>query len=158
MMNMPPGTSGLFVSLGSLVLVGLIIQARTPKAPNFTFDPRGNDPNSFEPRLANYVRAVEFLLGLATGSIVLIVGSSALHPVQTLPWQFVSPLCVLAFCVVYGLLFMVQLIRSYEEFLAYDNFTRSRYIFNTTLGFSALACFCGGYIWLVLSVGVALTK
>ena len=115
-------------------------------------------PGSFEARLANYVRAVEYLLGLATGSIVLLVGSSALHPNGRIPWVFASPLIVLGFCVVYGVLFMVLLIFDYEEFLHHNNYTRTRYVLNQGLGFSALVCFCLGYVWLVCAVSLALTK
>ena len=57
---------------------------------------------------------------------MLLVGSSALHPKGTLPWVFASPLIVLGFCVVYGVLFMVFLIFNYEEFLHHHNYTRVR--------------------------------
>lgn len=154
---MPPGTGGFCVGLGLFLLVRYIADRRTPQGGPFTFELRGL-PGSFEPRLANYVRAVEYLLGLATGSIVLLVGSSALHPNGTLPWVFASPLIVLGFCVVYGVLFMVLLIFNYEEFLHHDNYTRTRYVRNQGLGFSALACFCLGYLWLVLAVSLTLAK
>jgi hypothetical protein len=153
----PPGTSGLCVSAGVFLLVRLIAGKWTVQNGPFTFEPQ-NKPGSFEPRLANYVRAVEFVLGLATGSIVLIAGSSALHSTGKLPWVFASPLVLLACCVVFGLLFMVLMIYRYEEFLHHNNYTRLRYIWNQTLGFSALTCFCVGYLWLVFSVGIALSK
>jgi len=88
--------------------------------------------------LANYVRAVEYLLGLATGSIVLLVDRLPFHASGMLPWVFASPLIILGFCVVYGVLFMVLLIFNYEEFLHHDNYTRARYVRNQSLGFSAL--------------------
>lgn len=157
MKYVPPGTSGFCVGLGIFFLVKYVAGKRTPQEGPFTFEPGGR-PDSFEPRLANYIRAVEFLLGLATGSIVLLAGSSALHASGALPWAFASPLMVLAFCVVYGVLFMVLLIYNYEGFLHHDNYTRARYVRNQGLGFSALACFCIGYLWLVGSVALTLAR
>ena len=139
------------------MLVRYIADKRTPQDGPFTFEPN-SVPGSFEPRLAYYVRAVEYLLGLATGSIVLLVGSSAIHPNGTLPWVFASPLIVLGFCVVYGVLFMVLLIFNYEEFLHHRNYSRARYVRSQGLGFSALTCFCLGYLWLVCSVSLTLAK
>ena len=153
----PPGTSGLCVGLAMYFFVWHVADAGTPQTGPFTFEPQ-NEPKSFEPRLANYIRAVEFLLGLATGSIVLLVGSSALHPNGKLPWVFASPLIVLAFCVVYGVLFMVLMIYNYEEFLHHNNYSRARYVRSQGLGFSSLSCFCLGYLWLVVVVAYALTK
>jgi len=101
MRYVPPGTGGICVGLGLFLLVRYIADKRTPQGGPFTFEP-GGVRGTFEPRLANYIRAVEYLLGLATGSIVLLVGSSALHATGTLPWAFASPLIVLGFCVVYG--------------------------------------------------------
>jgi len=139
------------------LLVRHIADKRTQQAGPFTFEPNAV-PGSFEPRLAYYVRAVEYLLGLATGSIVLLVGSSALNRNGTLPWVFASPLIVLGFCVVYGVLFMVLMIFNYEEFLHHNNYTRTRYVMSQGLGFSALVCFCLGYLWLVISVAVTLAR
>ena len=156
-MHIPPGTSGFGCGLAILGLVRYVAGKRTSAEEGFTFEPE-SEKGSFEPRLANYVRAVEYLLGLATGSIVLLVGSSAIHASGMLPWIFASPLVLLGFCVVYGVLFMVLLIYRYEEFLHHHNYTRARYIWNQSLGFSALTCFCLGYLWLVCSVSLALAK
>jgi hypothetical protein len=68
----------------------------------------------------------------------------------------VSPLAVLAFSVVYGLVFMVYMIRNFEEFLGYNNYTRSRFVKSAALGLSALTCFCLGYVWLVVALGFVL--
>ena len=157
MRYIPPGTSGLCVSVGVLLLVRWIAGKRTPQQGPFTFEPN-NVPTSFEPRLANYVRAVEFMLGLATGSIVLLAGSSALHPNGSIPWVFASPLVMLAASVVSGILFMVLMIYNFEEFLHHNNYTRVRYVRNQTLGFTSVTCFCLGYLWLVFSIGLALAK
>jgi hypothetical protein len=156
-MKFIPGTSGGCLSAGIYLIIRYLAHKKTSKSGNFTFEPK-NQPGSFEPRLANYIRAVEYLLGLATGSIVLLIGSSALHPTGTLPWAFASPLILLASSVVYGVIFMVLLIFNYEEYLHHDNYNRSRYVRSQALGFSALVCFCLGYLWLVCSVSLTLAK
>ena len=155
MKHMPPGTSGLLLAVGVYLVTWYIVARRTPDG-TFTFELK-NEPKSFEPRLANYVRAVEYMLGLATGSIVLIAGSSALHRDGKLPWVYASPLVMLAVCVVYGLLFMGLMIYNYEEYLHHHNYTRKKYVRSQALGFSGLACFCLGYLWIVLGTIVALT-
>ena len=115
-------------------------------------DPQGN-VGAFEPFLARYIRVAEFIIGLATGSIVLLVGSSALHGQGGhLPWFYASPLLLLALCVGYGIAFMVLLSYSYENYRQGNPYTRGAYILNETLGFSALACFIVGYIWLIFRV------
>ena len=73
------------------------------------------------PILGRYLRAAEFIIGLATGSIVLLVGSSALHGNgEHLPWFYASPLLLLGLCVLYGVFFMVWLIYGYEMY-QHDN-------------------------------------
>jgi hypothetical protein len=58
----------------------------------FYLDP-ASKPGAFESFLAKYIRATEFVIGLATGSIVLLVGSSALHGQSgRLPWFYAPPL------------------------------------------------------------------
>jgi hypothetical protein len=80
--------------------------------------------------------ASEYIIGLATGSIVLLVGSSALHGQSgRLPWFYASPLLLLAFCVIYGVAFMVWLIYNYEERQHGNPHTRFAYAFSLTLGF-----------------------
>src|SRR6185437_8739757 len=69
----------------------------------YNLDPHG-EHGTFEPFLQKYIRLAEFLIGLATGSIVLLVGSSALHGQNGhLPWHYASPLLLLCWCVLYGL-------------------------------------------------------
>ena len=140
--------------VGLIVWVGVwaAIHYDTKQFVAFTFDPQGRD-HAFEPRLANYIRAGEFIISLATGSIVLLVGSSALHAGGRLPWFYASPLILLSLCVIYGVLFMVLLVVSYENFLHDPNsYKRHRYVANQAFGFSSLACFCAGYIWLVIAI------
>lgn len=149
-----PGFSGLLT--GSGVFVGLLSLAcqLTPRG-NFTFDPK-NQKGAFEPRLAVYMRAGEYIVGIATGSIVLLVG--ALRSGGHLPWRYASPLVLLAFTVIYGVLFMVMLAYNYEMFLHGNAYTWLRYVRNQALGFSALACFCTGYTWLVIAIIVEMTR
>jgi sterol desaturase/sphingolipid hydroxylase (fatty acid hydroxylase superfamily) len=157
MKYIPPGTGGLCASLGVPLLVWYLVNRRTPTFGSFLFE-RPDQPGSFEKRLESYVRAVEYFLGMATGSIVLLVGSASLRANGKLPWVFGSPLVIIGFCVVYGVMFMSLLIYDYEMYLHHHIYSRSHYIRNQTFGFSTLACFCLGYLWLVCSVAVVMTK
>jgi hypothetical protein len=72
-----PGFSG--VILGPVIIAGVWATSYfTKEFESYNLDPKGV-PGSFEPLLGKYIRAAEFIIGLATGSIVLLVGSSALH-------------------------------------------------------------------------------
>ena len=112
----------------------------------------GGDPGAFEPILARYIRLTEFVIGLATGSIVLIVGSSTLHGQGShLPWYYASPLLLLGGSVSYGLLFMTKLLVTMENVLHGGRHTAFEYALSETFGFSSLICFLAGYIWLIIS-------
>jgi hypothetical protein len=92
------------------------------------------------------------MIGAATGSIVLIIGSSAFHGQGgRLPWFYASPLLLIAASVVYGICFMACQILTYEEVLHGNPHTAWQYALNEALGFSSLLCFMVGYIWIVLS-------
>jgi hypothetical protein len=150
--HLPPGTSGATAALA----IGLTVWGVTLKTVNdlsYTFEPR-NPPRSFEPRLAGYMRATETLIGLATGSIVLLAGSSVLRSGGgRLPWLFASPMVMMGFSVIYALFFMGILNFFYEGFLHHrDSYTAAKYRLITTLGFSALFTFAVGYIWLAFVV------
>src|SRR5205823_3712848 len=109
-----PGTAGFATAL--VILIGVFLMSYGAKRfDRYNLDPQGR-AGAFEPFLARYIRTAEFIVGLATGSIVLLVGSSALHG-QTghLPSTYTSPLLLLAFCVVYAIAFMVWLIFHYED-------------------------------------------
>jgi len=67
-------------------------------------------------------------------------------------WFYASPLLLLAFCVIYGVGFMVWLIYNYEEHQHGNPHTRFAYALSLSLGFSSLACFCVGYLWLIIRV------
>jgi hypothetical protein len=156
MCHLFPGFSGLLTGIGIFLGLMLFISSLTP-AGAFTFEPQ-NRPGAFEARLATYMRAGEFIVGIATGSIVLLVGASGLHSTGHLPWRYASPLVLLTFTVIYGVLFMALLAYNYEMFLHGNAYTRFRYVRNQSLGFSALACFCAGYAWLVVSIIVEMTR
>lgn len=118
----------------------------------YDFDPQGK-PGAFDPLLQKYLRLGEFMIGLATGSIVLLVGSSAFHGKGGhLPWFYASPLLVLAGSVIAGISFMAWLILSYEEAQHGNPHTPEAYTLSETLGFSSLALFCIGYVWLIIVV------
>lgn len=146
-----PGFSGT----ASTIAIGLAVwieRRRSKQFDNYNLGP-GGDPKAYEPILARYIRFAEFMIGLATGSIVLIVGSSALHGERGhLPWFYASPLLLLCGSVIYGLLFMASQLVTMEESLHGNPHTAFSYALNETLGYSSLLCFLGGYIWLVFAV------
>ena len=146
-----PGFGGLV--LGLLVPAGIGSFCYSGKKHlEYNLDPEGR-MGAFEPFLLKYIRLAEYVIGLATGSIVLLVGSSAFHARGgRLPWFYASPLLLLALCVVYGIGFMVWLILNYEEYQHGNPHTRGAYALSQTLGFASLSCFCFGYIWLILAV------
>ena len=146
-----PGFTGAL--LGLVVLVGLwIVFYFTKEHESYNLDPQGK-PGSYEPLLAKYIRAAEFIIGLATGSIVLLVGSSALHARGgLLPWFYATPLLLLGWSVILGVAFIIWLIYSYEEYQHGNPHTKVVYSASQALGFSSLFCFCVGYIVLVFVV------
>ena len=151
MFHPPPGTSGFATGILLGLAIGVASYATRGKGP-FNLDPRG-ELGTFEPFLAKYLRVSEFIIGLATGSIVLLVGSSALHgQAGKLPWIYASPLLLLALCVLYGIIFMVWQIYNYEEYQHGEPHTRLGYSFSLALGLSSLACFGIGYVWLIICV------
>jgi hypothetical protein len=151
MCHLSAGISGLLIGCAVSLVVGMIIRFTVTRGPGpYDLDPKGV-PNSFEPFLAKYLGLGEFIVGLATGTIVLLLGSSALHNNGvSLPSFYASPLLLLGCCVLYGLTFMVWLIYHYEDYQHGTKHTRGAYTFSLTLGFSALVCFVVGYAWLIL--------
>ena len=153
MWHLPPGLMGVIVGAAIFLLLGPGVYLTRERGP-FNLDHQ-DKPGAFEPFLQKYLRASEFVVGLATGSIVLLVGSSALHG-QTghLPWFYASPLLMLGYSVIYGIVFMVWLIFHYEEYQHGVKHTRMAYAFSLTSGFSSLVCFIVGYFWLIFRVAV----
>jgi hypothetical protein len=103
--------------------------------------------------LQKYLRLAEFTIGLATGSIVLIVGASFLHGKDGhLPWFYANPFLTLAGSVLTGIVFMALLIMGYEEVQHGNPHTPVAYARIETAGFSSLLLFIIGYVWLILAV------
>jgi hypothetical protein len=118
---------------------------------NYKLGPSG-DPRDYEPIMMKFLRLSEYLLGVATGSIVLIVGSSALHgQAGFLPWFYASPLILIAASVIYGLSFMACQILTYEHVLHGFPHTAKQYTLNEMLGYSSLITFVIGYLWLIIA-------
>ena len=119
---------------------------------NFDFEPPGQT-GAFEKLLANYLDIAKVLIGLASGSIVLLVGSAAFRSSGRLPASFASPLFLLAGSILYAIFFMVFEIMNYEDFRhGTRRYSRFKYSRNIALGFGGLLCFCVGYVWLILIV------
>jgi len=119
---------------------------------NFEFEPLG-EKGAFEKLLANYMDIAKLVIGLASGSIVLLVGSAAFHSTGHLPTAIASPLFLLALSILYGVLFMVFIMLNYEDYRhKTKGYTRFKYSRNLALGFGCLLCFCVGYLWLIVFV------
>jgi hypothetical protein len=148
------GFSGITAGLAIFIVLWLIAYLTTDKAASFDFDALG-EKGAFEKLLQSYLHLAEFILGLAAGSIVLLVGSAPFHQTGRLPWFYSSPLFLLAASIVYGVLFMVFLIMDYENYRHHPQsrtYTRFKYTRNQALGLGGLCCFCVGYVWLIIVV------
>lgn len=148
-----PGLWGIVVGIVLFLIVWLIAE-RGKKGEMFHFDPHG-EKGAFEPLLANYLDIAKVVMGLASGSIVLLVGSTAFRSAGRLPASFASPLFLLALGILYGVVFMAFMMLQYETYRHREGdstYSRRRYALNQALGFSCLLCFCIGYVWLIVSV------
>jgi hypothetical protein len=143
------GWPGIAVGIAIFLVVWIIVLVSTEKG-NFTFEPTDGFLDKILPI---YLDVAKFIMGLAAGGIVLIIGSSALSSTnKRLPPEYASPLLLLAMSIFYGIVFMPLLVLNYEAWKHNEyKYTRSRYIRNRTLGFSGLICFCLGYGWLILA-------
>jgi lysylphosphatidylglycerol synthetase-like protein (DUF2156 family) len=143
-----PGFSGLLIGISILILMTVIAYLTRGPGP-FNLDPKA-EKGAFEPFLQKYIRAAELVIGLASTSIVLLIGASTLHSkTGQLPWFYASPLLLLAMSVAYALTFIVWLILEYEEYSHGNKHTRLRYSISLASGFSAFFCFAIAYVWLV---------
>jgi hypothetical protein len=153
MCNLFSGFCGLVAGVSVFVIMLLLAYLMKGRGgSSYDFD-AGGEPGEFEKRLATYIDISKFILGLASGSIVLLVGSSALHTSAHLPTSFASPLFLLALSILYGILFMVFLTTDYEAYRHKTvDYTPRKYVINQALGYSSLFCFCTGYAWLIFIV------
>ncbi len=137
------------------MIVWLVVWLKTkPTAWNY-FEPEGAEGEFGKGLLPVYLDITKLILGIAAGSIVLLVGSSNL--VQQTGGRslrsFASPLFLVAMSIIYGVLFMTLLVLNYERHRHHPElrtYTRLKYSRNQSLGFAALCCFCIGYAWLVV--------
>jgi hypothetical protein len=147
-----PGFSGAATAVVVPMAIWTIRYTPRRRGKAYHLDP-GGKPGAFEPLLQKYLRLAEFAIGLATGSIVLLVGSSVLHGEGgRLAWYYRSPLLVLAASVLTGVAFMASLIFGYEEVQHGNPHTPRAYSVMESLGPSSLALFCIGYVWLIIAV------
>jgi hypothetical protein len=118
----------------------------------YRFDPLG-EAGAFEKLLQTYIDISKFILGLASGSIVLLIGFSSFRESGLLPPSFASPLFLLTASVLYGILLMVLLTLNYESYKHKTaDYTKFKYTRNLALGYSSLICFLVGYVWLIFIV------
>jgi len=146
------GFLGIVTASGVVLLMWILCYLMRRKSGPYNLDPQGKS-GAFEPLLQKYIRLTEFTIGLSTGSIVLLIGSSIFHGKDGhLPTFYASPLLILAASVLLGLAFMAYLILSYEEVQHGNPHTPFAYSLSETLGFSSLILFCVGYVWLIIQV------
>jgi hypothetical protein len=149
-----PGFPGIATAVGLFAGIWLITYLKARGRPA-VFDPQGQ-PGEFGKNLLHiYLDIAKTVLSLAAGSIVLLVGAmnfgsmGSRHSLTA----FASPLFLVAMSIIYGVLFMILLVLSYEHHLHHlnepDAYTAIRYSRNQSLGFSALVCFCISYVWLI---------
>lgn len=149
-----PGFYGIAVGLLMFPVLWWIIWALLPPGP-FAMDIHGEN-GTFIPVLSIYVDIAKFVIGLASTSIALLVGSSVYHGPGTagpLVSSFASPLFVLAFSIIWGVCFMPFLALDYEAYRHNEKpYTRGHYSRNQAFGFGSLICFALGYAWLIFIV------
>jgi hypothetical protein len=148
-----PGFPGVATAVGLFAVTWLIVYLKTKGQP-VVFDPGGIHGEFGKRLLPMYLDITKFVLGLAAGSIVLLVGSlNFTHPNPRSLRSFASPLFLVAMSIIYGVLFMILLALNYEHHLHRPNdplsYTRFKFTRNQSLGFSALVCFCISYVWLI---------
>jgi zinc transporter ZupT len=148
-----PGFPGVATAVGVFAVIRLAVYLKTEGQP-VVFDP-GRRHGEFGKRLLPmYLDITKSVLGLAAGSIVLLVGSLNFNPSSTRSLRsFASPLFLVAMSIIYGVFFMILLALNYEYHLHHPNdphsYTRFQYTRNQSLGFGALVCFCISYMWLI---------
>ncbi|MHB1937345.1 MAG: hypothetical protein ACYCOR_12260 [Acidobacteriaceae bacterium] len=112
-----------------------------------------SEKGAFEKLLANYLDIAKVVIGLASGSIVLLVGSASFRSTERLQAPFASPLYLLALSTLYAVFFMVFETMNYEDFRhGTRRYSRLKYSRNIGFGFGSLLCFCFAYMRLVFIV------
>jgi hypothetical protein len=147
------GFPGVATALGLFALIWFFVFLKSKGQP-VVFDPGGKHGEFGKRLLPIYLDITKFVLGLAAGSIVLLVGSMNFNPSGNRSLRpFASPLLLVAMSIIYGVLFMIFLAMNYEYHLHHPNdprsYSRFKYTRNQSLAFSALLCFCISYIWLI---------
>jgi hypothetical protein len=148
-----PGFPGVATAVGLFAVIWLIVYLRTKGQP-VVFDPGGEHGEFGKRLLPMYLDITKFVLGLAAGSIVLLVGSLNFNHANVGSLKsFASPLFLVAMSIIYGTFFMILLTLNYEHHLHRPNdpgsYSRFKYTRNQSLGFGSLACFCISYLWLI---------
>jgi zinc transporter ZupT len=145
-----PGFPGVATAVGLFALTWLVVYLEGRGRP-VVFDPGGKHGEFGKRLLPMYLDITKFVLGLAAGSIVLLVGSLNFSQANGRSLKpFASPLFLVAMSIIYGVFFMILLTLNYERHLHHPNsYTRFEYTRNQSLGFGALLCFCISYIWLI---------
>jgi hypothetical protein len=152
-----PGFYGALVGVGLLAVAWFLAWLRTKplkEGGSYQFDTPG-EKGSFASLLSSYLDVAKFVLGLASGTIVLLVGSATFRAggAGNLLASFASPLFLLALSILYGVFFMALMIFDYEGYRQNTKrYTRVKYSRNLALGFSCLFSFSVGYLWLVAVV------
>jgi hypothetical protein len=96
--------------------------------------------NTFAPFLDNYTDVTKLMITVAAASIAFGGGSNPSKGV-------VAAKVILAFSVLYGVLFAALLLFFYDDYCQNVRaHTRFRYSLNEALGFSTLFCFVVGYL------------
>jgi hypothetical protein len=140
------GVGGLVVSVGAFI-VFFIVECFTIPPGSYTFEPPNLGPGSFEPTLNRYQRLTEFIVGLATGSIVLLAGTSIFHADGRLPQLYGPALVLLAMSIVWLVLFISCTTFFYEDWKHHPEIYKHwRYRLIVTFGFSGLVSFALGYL------------
>src|ERR1700675_3139038 len=112
-----PGSPGVATAMGLFAFVWLIIYLRSKGQP-VVFDPEGRHGEFGKRLLPMYLDITKFVLGLAAGSIVLLVGSLNFNQSSGRSLRpFASPLFLVAMSIIYGVLVMTMLALNYEYHL-----------------------------------------
>src|SRR5579864_1374583 len=134
-----PGFPGIATAAVLLALIWLFIYLKSRGTP-VVFDPGGKHGEFGKTLLPMYLDITKFVLGLAAGSIVLLVGSLNFNQYSARSLRpFASPLFLVAMSIIHGVLFMILLALNYEYHLHHPNhpgsYTRFKYARNQSLGF-----------------------